>query len=34
MEGELYHIECDDIVEGDLAGLVLLDKDLVDSDGA
>ena len=27
-----YHVECNDIFEGDFAGFVFLDEDFVDSD--
>jgi len=30
---DLYHVECNDIFEGDFAGLVFLDEDLVDANG-
>jgi hypothetical protein len=29
----LYHVECNDIFEGDFARFVFLDEDLVDADG-
>jgi hypothetical protein len=31
-QGYIYHVECNDIFEGNLSGVVFLDEDLVDED--